>query len=29
MPPLEQAVLADFIDGGHFARHIRQMRTLP
>src|SRR5262249_17829275 len=27
-PPLEQAVLADFIDGGHFARHIRQMRTL-
>lgn len=27
-PPLEQAVLADFIDGGHFARHLRQMRTL-
>lgn len=27
-PPLEQAVLADFIDGGYFARHIRQMRTL-
>ncbi len=27
-PPLEQAVLADFIDDGHFARHIRRMRTL-
>lgn len=27
-PPLEQAVLADFIDEGHFARHIRRMRTL-
>ncbi|MES2792796.1 MAG: PLP-dependent aminotransferase family protein [Planctomycetota bacterium] len=27
-PPLEQAVLADFIDGGHFSRHIRQMRIL-
>jgi GntR family transcriptional regulator/MocR family aminotransferase len=25
---LEQAVLADFIDQGHFARHIRRMRTL-
>ncbi|MGE5243425.1 MAG: PLP-dependent aminotransferase family protein [Betaproteobacteria bacterium] len=24
----DQAVLADFIDGGHFARHIRRMRTL-
>jgi len=27
-PPLEQAVLADFIDEGHFARHVRRMRTL-
>lgn len=27
-PLLEQAVLADFIEDGHFARHIRQMRTL-
>ena len=27
-PPVEQAALADFIDGGHFARHIRRMRTL-
>lgn len=27
-PPLEQAVLADFIDQGHFARHVRRMRTL-
>ena len=27
-PPLEQAVLAEFIDGGHFARHVRRMRTL-
>lgn len=25
---LEQAVLADFIQEGHFARHIRRMRTL-
>ena len=27
-PTLEQAVLADFITEGHFARHIRRMRTL-
>lgn len=27
-PPLEQAVLTDFINQGHFARHIRRMRTL-
>lgn len=27
-PPLEQAVLTDFIEQGHFARHIRRMRTL-
>ena len=27
-PTLDQAVLADFIDGGHFTRHIRRMRTL-
>src|SRR5581483_5426891 len=27
-PTLEQAVLADFIAEGHFARHIRRMRTL-
>lgn len=27
-PAIEQAVLADFIAGGHFARHIRRMRTL-
>ncbi|OWK36176.1 Transcriptional regulator, GntR family domain / Aspartate aminotransferase [Fimbriiglobus ruber] len=27
-PPLIQAVLADFIDGGHFSRHLRRMRTL-
>ncbi len=27
-PPLEQAVLADFINDGHFARHLRRMRTL-
>jgi GntR family transcriptional regulator/MocR family aminotransferase len=26
-PVLEQAVLADFIEGGHFARHIRRMRS--
>ena len=26
--PLEQAVLADFIIDGHFARHVRRMRTL-
>jgi GntR family transcriptional regulator / MocR family aminotransferase len=27
-PQLEQAILADFIVEGHFARHIRRMRTL-
>ncbi len=27
-PPLEQSVLADFIEEGHFARHVRRMRTL-
>ena len=27
-PMIDQAVLADFIDGGHFTRHIRRMRTL-
>ena len=27
-PTIDQAVLADFIDGGHFTRHIRRMRTL-
>jgi GntR family transcriptional regulator / MocR family aminotransferase len=27
-PLLEQAVLADFIEGGHFARHIRRMRQV-
>jgi GntR family transcriptional regulator / MocR family aminotransferase len=27
-PTIEQAVLADFISGGHFARHIRLMRTI-
>jgi GntR family transcriptional regulator/MocR family aminotransferase len=27
-PTLDQAVLADFISGGHFARHIRRMRVL-
>ncbi len=27
-PPLEQAVVADFIDEGHFARHVRRMRAL-
>jgi GntR family transcriptional regulator / MocR family aminotransferase len=27
-PTLEQAVLADFITEGHFARHIRRMRAL-
>ncbi len=27
-PALEQAVLADFITEGHFARHIRRMRAL-
>ncbi|WP_422928811.1 PLP-dependent aminotransferase family protein [Singulisphaera sp. PoT] len=27
-PIIEQAVLADFIDEGHFGRHVRRMRTL-
>ncbi len=27
-PPLEQAVLSEFIDEGHFTRHVRRMRTL-
>jgi len=27
-PLLEQAVLADFIAGGHFARHVRRMRQV-
>ena len=27
-PMLEQAVLADFIVDGHFARHLRKMRSL-
>lgn len=27
-PVLEQAVLADFIVGGHFTRHLRKMRSL-
>ena len=27
-PPLEQAVLAEFINQGHFARHLRRMRAL-
>lgn len=27
-PMLEQAVLADFIEGGHFTRHLRKMRSL-
>ncbi|WP_087463626.1 MocR-like pyridoxine biosynthesis transcription factor PdxR [Oleiphilus messinensis] len=27
-PVIEQAVLTDFIDQGHFARHLRRMRTL-
>jgi GntR family transcriptional regulator/MocR family aminotransferase len=27
-PTVEQAILADFIAEGHFARHIRRMRTL-
>lgn len=27
-PPMEQAILADFINEGHFARHVRRMRTL-
>ncbi len=27
-PPLEQAVLTDFINDGHFLRHLRRMRVL-
>ena len=27
-PFLDQAVLADFIAGGHFARHLRRMRAV-
>ncbi len=27
-PPLQQAVLTEFINKGHFVRHIRKMRTL-
>lgn len=27
-PPLEQAVVADFMAAGHFARHVRRMRVL-
>jgi GntR family transcriptional regulator/MocR family aminotransferase len=27
-PSLDQAILADFIDEGHFTRHIRKMRSL-
>jgi GntR family transcriptional regulator/MocR family aminotransferase len=27
-PPLEQAVVADFMAEGHFARHVRRMRVL-
>jgi GntR family transcriptional regulator/MocR family aminotransferase len=27
-PTIEQAVVADFINEGHFARHIRRMRSL-
>lgn len=27
-PAIEQAILADFISEGHFARHVRRMRTL-
>src|SRR6185503_10655115 len=27
-PSMDQAVLAEFINEGHFARHIRRMRTL-
>ncbi|MFG0297634.1 MAG: PLP-dependent aminotransferase family protein [Maioricimonas sp. JB045] len=26
-PPFEQAILTDFINEGHFARHLRRMRT--
>lgn len=27
-PPIEQDILAHFINEGHFARHIRKMRAL-
>lgn len=27
-PTIEQAVIADFLTGGHFARHVRRMRAL-
>jgi GntR family transcriptional regulator / MocR family aminotransferase len=27
-PALDQLVLADFIEGGHFERHLRRMRTV-
>ena len=27
-PSIEQATLAEFIDDGHFTRHVRQMRTV-
>jgi GntR family transcriptional regulator/MocR family aminotransferase len=27
-PTMDQAVLADFLSGGHFARHVRRMRRL-
>ncbi|HTK29755.1 MAG TPA: PLP-dependent aminotransferase family protein [Vicinamibacterales bacterium] len=27
-PRMDQAILADFIEGGHLARHIRRMRTI-
>ncbi len=27
-PSIDQAILTDFIEGGHFARHIRRMRSL-
>jgi GntR family transcriptional regulator / MocR family aminotransferase len=27
-PSIDQAILTDFIEGGHFARHVRQMRSL-
>ena len=27
-PTMDQAVLADFLVGGHFARHVRRMRRL-
>jgi GntR family transcriptional regulator/MocR family aminotransferase len=27
-PSIDQAILTDFIEGGHFARHVRRMRSL-